>query len=96
MDKMRYFLAAMPFIISFGGWKLSVVLAEYFGCAPVPNKGLNPCFVGSVDIGPALDAFSWWGMLLWMPCLLISGLAIGKVLAKSLQRPWGSHDRRAP
>ena len=92
MGKLRYFLAAMPFAASFGSWKLSVALAEYLGCSAVPNKEMNSCIVGNVDIAPALDAVSWWGMLLWMPCLLISGLAVGKILAKSFQWPWGSRD----
>ena len=93
MGTLRYFFAVMPIAISFGGWKLSVALADYLGCGAVPDKHLNVCFFGSVDIGPALDAVSFWGMLLWMPCLLISGLAVGRILAKSFQWPWGNRDR---
>lgn len=96
MRKTLYFLAVMPFVIAFGGWKLSAALARWLGCAAVPNKDPSPCLVGAMDIGPALEALSWWGMLLWMPGLLISGLAIGALLAKSLPQPWGSRARRAP
>lgn len=96
MNTLRYFFAAMPFAVSFGGWKLSVVLAEHLGCGAVPNKAMNVCFVGNVDIGPALDAVSWWGMLLWMPCLLVSGVAVGKILAKSFPWPWRNRDRGTP
>lgn len=95
MRKTLYFFAAMPFVISFGGWKLSVALAGHLGCT-VPTKGLSPCLIGTINIGPALDAVSWWGMLLWMPCLLISGLAIGKILGRSLEQPWGTRTRRRP
>jgi hypothetical protein len=92
MRKMLYVLAAMPFCISFGGWKLSVLLAGQLGCS-VASKDPYPCMLGKVDIGPILDAFAWWGMLLWWPCLLISGLALGSLVAPSIRSPWGSRPR---
>lgn len=94
MRKTLYALAAMPFLLAYGGWKLSVVLAQQLGCAAVPNKDPSPCLLGTVDIGPVLEAASWWGMLLWMPCLVISGLAIGGILGRELRRPWGTRPRQ--
>jgi len=96
MRKTLYVLAAMPVVIAIGGWKLSVALARQLGCTAVPNKEPSPCLLGTVDIGPVLDAVSWWGMLLWVPCLVISGLAIGGLLGQSLRWPWGTRPRRTP
>jgi hypothetical protein len=89
---MLYALAAMPFFVSFGGWKLSILSARYLGCT-VASKDPSPCMISQVDIGPILDAFAWWGMLLWWPCLLISGLAFGSLIAQSFRSPWGNRPR---
>jgi hypothetical protein len=83
-----YALALLPFLATFGGWQVSVLLARSLGCV-VPSKAPQPCLVGSLNVEPLLGAAAWWGMLLWIPGLLISALWLGALLARRLPPPWG-------
>ena len=87
----KYALASLPFLVSFGGWKLAPVIGAALGCS-VASKSPQPCVVASLNVEPVLSALAWWGMLLWMPCLLISGLWLGGLLAQHLPRPWGRRE----
>ena len=95
MRKVLYVFAAAPFAIASGGWKLSVAFADWLGCI-VPSKEHTPCMLGTSDVEPVLGAVAWWGMLLWMPCLALSGLVIGALLGASLPPPWGNNSSGKP
>ena len=88
MRLLKYLLASLPFVVTYGGWKLSSFLGASMGC-PVPSKDPQACLVGTLNIEPLLGFIAWWGMLLWMPALLVSGLLIGSLAARQLPFPWG-------
>jgi hypothetical protein len=85
---LQVVLCSMPFFLTFGGWKLAVFADAALGCSSI-GKDPKPCFVEGFDVMPILSPVAWWGMLLWMPSLLVSALLLGRVLAKELPSPWG-------
>lgn len=93
MTKLKYALACLPFLLPCVGWKLVPVIGAAWGC-PVADKWPQPCIVAAVNVELALSAIAWWGMLLWAPGLLISGLWLGSYIAPHLPRPWGRGPRR--
>jgi len=85
----RIIVALLPLSITLGGWKLSVWLNDALGCMSV-GKDPQPCMLFNVNIQQALSFVSWWGMLLWIPGLIISGLMLGLVLSQLAPKPWGT------
>lgn len=77
----------LPLALSLGAWKLSLLVNSALGCHAV-GKSPQACLVMGVDVQPALALGAWWGMLLWVPGLVLSGLLVGQVLAGKLPRPW--------
>lgn len=91
--KTQILLSLFPLAITAGGWKLSIWLNDTLGCQSVGKDPL-PCIVFGTNIQYGLSFASWWGMLLWVPSLIISGLMLGKVLAQFAPKPWGTRDAR--
>ena len=88
---IRLFLYALPFAIPFGAW-MAAVLAENFLHCPVFGEAPPPCIVMGIDIQPWLG-LAPFGMLLWWPGLLISGLLVGEYLGEKLPTPWGKRPK---
>jgi hypothetical protein len=84
----QYALAMLPVGVTLGGWQLAALLAHSLGCS-VPSKDPQPCLIGMLNAEPLLGAVAWWGMLLWVPGLVISALLLGALLARRLPPPWG-------
>src|SRR5437763_1796482 len=85
----KVLLAALPLVVTLGGWRLALVVNAALSCSAI-GKSPSPCFFRGADLQPVLSVVAWWGMLLWIPGLLLSGLLIGCVVAPALPRPWGS------
>ena len=65
---LRYTIAALPGVITVGGWQLAEWAFVHFGCQ-WNSKGIDPCFVGTNNIQ------GWLGIgLFW--CHLIAYLAV--------------------
>ncbi|MCE4539443.1 hypothetical protein LXT12_19520 [Pelomonas sp. P7] len=63
---LRYVLAGLPAIVTFGGWQLAVWAYEHFGCSG-NLKALAPCFAGGVNLLPLLGiGLFWCQLLLWV------------------------------
>jgi hypothetical protein len=90
--KKQIIVSLLPLAITLGGWQLSLWLNDVLSCQSVGKEPL-PCVLLGINIQPSLSLASWWGMLLWVPGLIVSGLMLGKVLAQSAPKPWGN--RRA-
>jgi len=86
-------LCFLPLIVTLGGWRLALAVNDALGCDSV-GKAVAPCVAGGADLQPVLSFVAWWGMLLWMPGLVVSGLLLGQVLARRLPRPFGRAPRR--
>jgi hypothetical protein len=89
--KNRILIALLPLAITLGGWQFSLWLNDLLGCQSV-GKDPQPCIVLGANIQGPLAFTSWWGMLLWVPGLIISGLLLGKVLSTKVTKPWGSRN----
>jgi hypothetical protein len=85
-------LATLPLVVTLGGWRLALIADAALGCNTM-GKSPSPCFVGGADLQPLLSIVAWWGMVLWIPGLVVSGLLVGRVVAPALPRPWGSAPR---
>jgi hypothetical protein len=81
--------SSLPLVVTLGGWKLAVVVNAILGCESI-GKDPEPCVVSGVHIHPLLDGIAWYGMLLWMPALVVSCLWAGRIIAPNVPRPWGS------
>jgi hypothetical protein len=88
----KILLCFMPLAVTLGGWQLAIAVNDALGCDSI-GKSPRPCLAGNLDLQPMLAFVGWWGMLLWMPGLLISGLLLGQVLARRLPRPLGQAPR---
>ena len=84
----RVLLRLLPLLITLGGWRLSLALNDVLGCHSV-GKTPEACRVLGWDLQPLLAFGAWWGMLLWVPALFVSGAWLGSLLAKALPKPWG-------
>jgi hypothetical protein len=87
----RIVASILPLVVTLGGWKLSIWLNDALGCESV-GKDPHPCMVFGTNIQYGLSFASWWGMLLWVPGLIVSGLLLGKALAEYAPKPWGSRN----
>jgi hypothetical protein len=92
---LKVLLSFAPLAVTLGGWQLAVAVNDALDCSAI-GKSPAPCPVGGVDLQPVLSFFDWWGMLLWIPALLVSGLLLGQVLAPVLPRPFGTAPRKDP
>lgn len=90
---LRLSLSMLPLALTLVAWRLSLLLNTALGCDAV-GKAPHACLVMGVDVQAALALVAWWGMLLWVPGLVLSGLLMGQVLAGKLPRPWGRGDAR--
>lgn len=73
---LRYFLAASPALVTFGGWQLALWAYEHFGCQG-SLKYLKPCFVGSINLLPWLGiGLFWCQLLLWVLGPVSAGLLL--------------------
>ena len=88
----RLTLSSIPLAVTLGGWKIAILANSVLGCGAI-GKHAQTCLVGSYDLMPILSFFSWWGMLLWIPGLIVSGLLVGEIAASRLPRPWGSRPK---
>lgn len=86
-------LSSLPLLVTLGGWKCAVFLNSFLGCTSI-GKDPEPCMVAGFNIQSGLAFFAWYGLLLWMPALIVSGLLLGKTFAAFLPRPWGSRAAR--
>ena len=91
--KTKILLSLLPLAITLGGWKISAWLNSALGCESLGKDPL-PCIVFGTNIQYGLSFVSWWGMLLWIPGLIVSGLMLGKVLAQFAPKPWGTGNGR--
>ena len=82
-------LASLPLVITLGGWKASLWVNSALGCSAVGKDPL-PCMLMGANIQPILFQASWWGMLLWVPGLIVSGLLFGSSVSHKLPKPWGT------
>ena len=90
----RLTLSLIPLGVTLGGWKIAIIANSVLGCEAI-GKHPQSCLVGSYDLMPVLSFFSWWGMLLWIPGLVVSGLLVGKIAAGRFPRPWGSRPKES-
>ena len=90
---VKALLCFLPLLVTLGGWRLALAVDGMLGCDSI-GKFPKPCPAWGTDVQPVLSFFGWWGMLLWMPGLLISGLLLGQLLARRLPRPLGRAPRR--
>jgi len=70
-------------------WWGALRLNSILGCAAVGKRPL-PCIVLGFDLLPILSFLAWWGMLLWIPALLVSGLLVARVLLPLARPPFGT------
>ena len=82
-------LALTPAATALGGWKVSSAIGAALGC-PVPSKEQLACSIGGERLAELLDFIAWWGMLLWIPCAIVSALCL-LVVAQD----WAAQRRRA-
>ena len=83
-------LSLTPVAVALGGWKLTSAIGATLGC-PVPNKEQLSCSVGGEKLAELLDFVAWWGMLLWIPCAVVSALCL-LVVAQD----WASQQGKTP
>jgi len=80
---LKSFLASLPAVLSFSGWKLAVWAYDYFACQG-GVKNMQSCFAGGVDILPALGiGLFWCPILLWI-CLPVSAWLLIRVWAQHI------------
>lgn len=85
---LRVALRLLPLLITLGGWWLSLALNDVLGCDAV-GKTPSACMMLGWNVQPLLAFGAWWGMLLWVPALFVSGAWLGSLLAEVLPKPWG-------
>lgn len=73
-------------LIFFSAWKAAVLIAYELGCEG-KLKEAQACILLSIDIQPMLSIAVWWGMLMWLPALIISIIWAGTALQKFLKNP---------
>ena len=78
---IKYLFAAAAPILLFTGWKGANALSIALQCEG-SLKSAQPCYVYGVDATPILSAVAWWGMLLWLPALVITALVFGELLVR--------------
>ncbi len=85
-------LAMLPIACTAGAWLLSGYVNELLGCEAI-GKAPQPCMVQGWNVEPVFSSTFAFGMMLWMPGLLISGLLAGAAIAPLLPPPWGKKSR---
>lgn len=76
---VKYLLAFLPFILTFGWWRLAVWAEQYFHCYGL--KQMQPCLAGSLDITRFVGTGLFLAMLLWIPSAVLSivlALSVGE------------------
>jgi hypothetical protein len=85
----KYLLALLPATVTLGGWQFAVWAYEHFGCTG-HLKNLQPCYVGPINILPALGIGLFW-------CQLLAWIAVPITLWLLIEvgaRHIGSHRRQ--
>lgn len=91
----RLAIAAAPLLASLVAWHGSGAIAKALGCIAL-DKRPSPCIAFGNDVQPILSMLAWWGMLLWIPALIVSGLLVARVLVPLLNPPFGTKDSSKP
>ena len=91
----RLALAISPVLVALAAWHGAVLVNGSLGCRSVGKDPL-PCHFAGLDLQPALSLFAWWGMLLWVPALLVSGLLVARVLQPLFRPPLGTRGSAKP
>jgi hypothetical protein len=76
----KYLLTSLPFVVTFGWWRLADWAYLYFHCEG-GLKDLQPCFAGSLNITPYVGTGLFFGGLLWVPAAVLSvvlALSVGE------------------
>lgn len=85
----RITLASLPLLLCLAGWHGSSLVNEMLGCTALGKYPL-PCIFVGLNIQPVL-AFAWWyGMLLWVPALVISGVLLATAVTPLFSAPFGT------
>jgi hypothetical protein len=83
----RYLLAAVPALLTVGGWQLAEWASDYCACGG-DIKHPQPCFAAGIDIVPALGLGLFWCKILTSICVPLSaGLLVG-VAARQVEAAW--------
>lgn len=90
---MRFFLPILlrmlPLVIPLLAAGMAEVLNTALGCASI-GKRPESCVVYGANVGPILGAMFWWGTMLWVPGMLLSGVILSRFLHHHLPPPWGT------
>lgn len=78
---LRYLLALLPVLLTIGGWQLTLIAPEHFGCEG-DIKHLWNCYLGSFNLLPVLAVG-----LFWLPLAsLVTGPVSFALVVKMLVR----------
>lgn len=69
----KYFLSALPFALTFAGWRLADWAYSHYQCRG-GLKDLQPCFAGSLDITGLIGIGLFFCQLLWVPAAILSAV----------------------
>ncbi len=64
-------IALLPGVFTLGVAKVAVAVGGYLGCPP--GKYTVACSPGGLGLSDVLNFIAWWGAVLWMPGVAISG-----------------------
>ena len=77
--RIKLTAAVLAPAILYAGWKGSHYLFELLHCLG-SLKDAQPCERYGLNVTPILSTFAWWGMLLWLPALVIAVLVVSEEL----------------
>lgn len=80
---MRLLLSCLPRLLPLATPLLAFSTAEKINAAlncSSLGKRPEPCLALGLDLAPYLGAMFWWGVMLWIPGLLVSGVLLSRFL----------------
>ena len=87
----QYLAAALPAIVTVGGWQAAAWAFDYLGCRG-DIKHLEPCFAGGVNLMPAIGFGLFWCQLVMWICVPISGGKLVGVASRKIAARFGWQD----
>jgi len=87
----KYTIAALPFAVPFGSWQVARLIGHVVGCT-VPSMPPVVCMYEYFDVQFIVGTVAWWGMVLSLPGLVISGACLALMRrAPSMRRDHGGN-----
>jgi hypothetical protein len=84
-------VALLPVLVPLVVWKAALAVNTLLGCEAV-GKNAQACIRAGIDFRPALEFGAWWGMILWIPGLIVTGA----LLESPIRRLTGNRTTSTP